>query len=221
MSQGRPTGVTPPHVYRRRRLVVLGLPLLLVALVVWLVGRGSAGEPAAAATPTVAATGKAPASERRAAPTKEKPTKQKPTRPTPTATTPTVAPNVPGCDSVDLDLSADAKSYSAGENPRLTMTVTNTGSAACLVDDGTAHAVLVITSGDDDVWSNQHCAAAGSRSHPLLLSAGKSATTDVTWKRVRSSEACAASPAAAKTGTYAVTYSLDGENAAPVVLRLR
>ena len=215
VGETRPSAPLPSSVYRRRRMVVIGVPLLLVVLVVWFVGgRGSADEPSTAATHSTAATGKSTA----------KATSKSTVKPTPKATTTTAAvttSSVPACASLDLDVSADAKTYDAGEKPKLTTTITNTGPKACLVDAGSAKATLVITSGDDEVWSSLHCASTASASKPLLLSAGKSVSESVTWARVRSAQGCPKNPHAAKPGTYAVTYSLAGQNAAPAVIRLR
>jgi hypothetical protein len=213
-----PSARVPRHVYWRRRIVVLAVPVVLVLLVVWFVGvRGEADEPSAGATRTSAATPKAAAVKATAKPT-AKATAKGTTKPT---AKPTAKSTVPDCSSLDLDVSTDAKSYDAGANPKVTTTVTNTGAKACLVDAGTAEAALVITSGDDEVWSSQHCASKDSRSKPLLLSAGKSVSESVTWVRVRSAEGCPAKPRAAKAGTYAVTYSLAGQNAPPAVIHLR
>lgn len=199
----RPAPRPSPAVYRRRRIVVLGIPVLVVLLVVWLVaGRGSADEPTAAPSTTSAK-----------ATTKAKPTRT--STPTPTSTT-----GVPDCTDLELKVSADDASYAAGQNPKLTTTITNTGKVACLVDAGTDEAALVITSGDDRVWSSQDCASEASAYRPLLLSAGESVKDAVTWKRVRSAEKCPKGLAAPKSGTYAATYSLAGVNAAPEVFTL-
>jgi hypothetical protein len=207
----RPSAPLPSRVYWRRRLVVLGIPVLLVVLAVWFVGgRGAAHEPTGAATHTNAATAKATANAT------TKATVKATARATSTSTV-----SVPDCSSLDLDVSADAKAYDAGENPKLITTITNTGAKACLVDAGSAHTALVITSGDDEVWSSRHCASKASASKPLLLSSGKSVSESVMWERVRSTQGCPSNPHAAKAGTYAVTYSVAGQNAAPAVIRLR
>ncbi|MEN0128686.1 MAG: hypothetical protein AAGC49_04550 [Brevundimonas sp.] len=197
-------------VYWRRRAVVLGLPLVLVLLAVWLIGgRGSGDGPAAAATPTKTATPTKAAAQTKAGASPS------------TTGTPKPTNSVPDCSSLKLDVSADAKSYNAGANPKLTTTITNTGAKACLVDAGSANTLMVITSGDDQVWSSRDCVASSSESKPLLLSAGKSVSGSVSWKRVRSAPGCPKNPGAAKPGTYAVTYTVAGQNAAPAVIRLR
>lgn len=204
MSAPRPAPRPSAAVYRRRRLVVLGIPLLVVALVVWLVaGRGSADEPSSGATTTATKTAKA--------------TPKASPKPTPT---PTSASGVPDCVDLKVKVSADDASYVAGQNPKLATTITNPGKEACLVDAGTDAAALVITSGDDRVWSSQDCASEASGYRPLLLAAGESVKDSVTWKRVRSEEKCPKDLPAPKAGTYAATYSVGGVNAAPEVFTL-
>ncbi|ROS25981.1 hypothetical protein [Cellulomonas sp. PhB150] len=208
MSAPRPTARPSAAVYRRRRLVVLGIPLLIIVLVVWLVaGRGSADEPSSGAQTTATKTAKA--------------TPKATTKATPKPSlTPTATSGVPDCTDLKLKVSADDASYAAGQNPKLTTTITNQGTEACLVDAGTDKAALVITSGDDRVWSSQDCASEASGYRPLLLSAGESVKDSVTWKRVRSEEKCPKDLPAPKSGTYAATYSVGGVNAAPEVFTL-
>jgi len=229
MGQVGAGGRLPQSVYWRRRLVVLGVPLALVVLVVWLLaGRGSADEPSA--NPSTTSTGKATSTGKTA--TKQtaddtsadnagadKATSKETSR-APT-TKPTTTPSVPDCTSVDVGLTTDATSYASGANVHLTTSLTNTGDDACLVDAGTQNATLVITSGADQVWSAADCAAASAKSKPLLLAPGEKSTTKVTWKRVRSEPGCPKNLPAPKAGTYASTYTVADENAAPAVFTLK
>jgi len=197
MSQARPGGRLPARVYWVRRFVVLGIPLLVVVLVVWLVaGRGSGGDtPAAATTPT---------------PTVE---------PSPSKT-----PGTLECSADHLALSAvaAAESFAAGVSPGFTLTITNTGTEPCLVDAGEAHREIVVTSGEDRVWSNQDCVAAGSESRLLLLPPGADVADaqQVAWNRIRSAPGCPADLPAPGAGTYSLAFNLAGASAAPVVFGL-
>jgi len=229
MAQVGAGGRLPQSVYWRRRLVVLGVPLALVVLVVWLLaGRGSADEPTV--SPSTTSTAKAsskPTTDEKAAGDKVVAGKTAAdksatsTDATGKGATPTTTPSVPGCTSVDVGLSADATSYAAGANVHLVATITNAGDVACLVDAGTKNATLVITSGADQVWSSADCAAASAKSKPLLLAPGEKSTTKVTWKRVRSEPGCPKNLPAPKAGTYAATYTVADENAAPAVFTLK
>ncbi|MGY4644010.1 hypothetical protein [Cellulomonas sp. URHB0016] len=200
MSQARPGRRLPARVYWVRRFVVLGIPLLIVLAVVWLVaGRGAGGDtPAAAAPATVTA------------------------EPTPTKTPARETGGVPTCSADHLALSvvAAAESFPAGVSPMFAVTITNTGSEPCLVDAGDAHREIVITSGDDRVWSNQDCVAHGTETRALLLPAGGADAQQLAWNRIRSAVGCPDELPAPAAGTYSAAFTLAGAAAPPVVFGL-
>jgi hypothetical protein len=195
MSQARPGGRLPARVYWVRRFVVLGLPLLLIALVVWLVaGRGSSGDtPAAATVETTSST------------------------PTPSQTPGNCAPG-----QLALSLTAAAESFPAGVSPTFTVTITNTGTTPCLVDAGEAQREIVITSGTDRVWSNRDCVAGGTETRTLLLSPGADGADaqQLAWNRIRSAAGCPDGLPAPGAGTYSAAFTLAGASAPPVVFGL-
>lgn len=194
----RPVRRTPPprppaRVFWIRRFVVLGLPLLLVvALVVWWTGRG--GE-AAADTPTPEATA----------------------TPTPTPTT-GVADCAPA--QLALTIAAGAESFADGVDPGFEITVANNGTEPCLVDAGDAQREVVVTSGEDRVWSSLDCAPADAPARTLLLAGGQSDVTQLTWARERSAPGCAGGLPAPAAGTYSATVAMGGATSAPAVFGL-
>src|SRR5690349_1846135 len=110
----------PARVYWVRRFVVLGIPLILVAVVVWFfVGRGSGPDDAAQG-------GTSPA-------------------PVDVTPSPTTTEGVGDCPagSVALAMTADATSFAPGVPATFTVAVTNTGTEACLVDAGEAAREIV------------------------------------------------------------------------------
>ena len=183
-----------------RRFVVLGIPLLLIALVVWLVaGRGGPGD-----TPAAASTG-TPSAE-----------------PTPSDTPTSGTGGVPDCSADHLALSvvAAAESFPAGVSPAFEVTITNTGTEPCLVDAGEAHREIVITSGADRIWSNRDCVATGSETRALLLPAAGADAQQLAWNRIRSAEGCPDELPAPAAGTYSMAFSLAGASAPAVVFGL-
>jgi len=203
MSQARPAGRLPARVYWVRRFVVLGIPLLAIVLVVWLVagrGSGGGGTPAAAATETTA------------------------TEPTPSQTKASTTGGIPECtpDHLALTVAAAAESFPAGVNPAFALTITNTGTEPCLVDAGEAHRQIVVTSGDDRVWSNQDCVAAGTETRSLLLAPGPGGADaqQLAWNRIRSAAGCPDGLPAPGAGTYSLAFALGGATAPPVVFGL-
>jgi len=187
----------PARVYWVRRLVVLGIPLILVAVVVWLVaGRGSDDDPA----PDAETTSTPPATD-----------------PTPSET-PALASCAPA--GLALAMTPDAVSFAAGVSATFTVSITNTSAEACLVDAGEVQREIVITSGSDRVWSNRDCVAAGTEKRTLLLPAGGNDTTPFAWNRIRSAEGCPQGLPAPGAGTYSAQLNLAGASAAPAVFGL-
>ncbi|WP_129336673.1 hypothetical protein [Cellulomonas endophytica] len=220
---GAPARPLPARVYWVRRAVVLGLPLLLVAvLVVWLAtagadpgaperGGGAEGPAAPAAGGT---TGDADPAGAGAAAT--------PTAPPPTPSpSPTTVGGVAVCAPADLavTLTPAAPEFPAGSDPTFEIGLRNTGDAPCLVDAGEAHRELVLTSGTDRVWSNKDCAPADD-SRPLLLAADAVDTSTLAWPRERSAAGCPGGLPSPGAGTYALTLRVGGVDAAPAVFTL-
>ena len=154
----------PARVYWVRRFVVLGIPLIVIAVVVWLVVGRDGDDPAA----------------------------QGGTSSAPVETTTAPEDSDMTCDpaSVAIAMTADAATFAPGVSATFTVSITNTGDEACLVDAGEAQREIVITSGSDRVWSNRDCIAPGTETRTLLLPAGGNDTTPFAWNRIRSAEGC-------------------------------
>lgn len=93
-----------------------------------------------------------------------------------------------------------------GAKTALPVTITNTGQVPCLLDVGHAELVVTVHSGDDLVWSSQHCGATEPRR--ILLDIGAEDTTSVTWPGTRSTPKCPDEPPVAKPGTYRAVATL-------------
>src|SRR4029453_5040009 len=67
-----------------------------------------------------------------------------------------------GCDlnQVTVSASVDKQAYAAGENPMLSMKVTNGGAVACEVNVGTSQMEFLVMSGSDGTFSAKDCQAA-------------------------------------------------------------
>lgn len=159
-------------VYIRRRIfVLLGLVAVIVAVVLIIVRPGSSGGVQGADTVEV-------------------PDDLTET-PEPASTEET--PETPACQSSDLEVVpvTNQASYGAGENPELSLTVTNTGDEACIADLGTAGMTFAISSGSDEVWRSTDCQKAP-ESLAVIMDAGETLESDaISWDRTRSSlETC-------------------------------
>ncbi len=150
MSTNRtPDGRLSPAVYRRRRLVVLlGLIAVIVAIVLIIVRPGSSSgeEQPKDASSKSASKGSGEASDPSAPPT----------------VIPTESTAVDGdpCKPAQVLVEAvtDKTEYAAGENPNLSVTITNTGKNVCVLNAGTAAQVFTIKSGEEQYWTSTDCA---------------------------------------------------------------
>lgn len=165
-----PVGPQPSSVYWRRRLIVLlGLIAVVVVIVLIVVRPGSAGgEPAKKApVPTASSTPAAATS----IPTSSASADGKPCAP----------------GDVKVEAVTDKDVYAAGDLPQLSVALTNTGSAACTIDAGTAQQAFTITSGSEVYWKSTDCQT-DKVDAEVLLQPGKtiSSQAPITWDRTRS-----------------------------------
>ena len=182
----RPVGPEPASTYWQRRAVVATAAVLVLGLL-WTLLTGGSDAPerlAEAPRPTTAVTD----------------------APSPAA--PTAAPSpaaVPICQPTALRIepTADDDSYGVGATPRLSLRVTNTGTAACTRDLGQAAVELQVVSGNDRIWSSDDCAPGGPK-RVTTLEPGKPQVQRVTWNGRRSRPGCAGDKEQAQAGTYRV-----------------
>lgn len=219
MGVVRPSGPLPARVYWVRRTIVLGLPLLVVALVVWVVvGRGASGasadgtEPSSTGSPTAGTEGGDAGEETGDQAADDGDGEQDDASSGKPAN---CAPEV-----LALAITATAESFPAGVSPTFAVSITNTGTEPCLVDAGEAQREVVITSGVDRVWSSRDCVAAGTEERTLLLAGGVADETPLAWNRVRSAQGCPAGQPEPGAGTYSAAFTLAGATATPAVFGL-
>ena len=177
-----------PAVYRRRRLVVGGALLLVIALVVGgfaLAAAFKGGSQQASSTqPSSVDPAASPAPSATPSATPSAP-------PSPTAAaTPTCNQNL-----VTVTASTDKAAYGPGENPMLTLKVTNGGTVPCEINMGTSQMEFLVTSGSDRIFSSKDCQAS-SEDLDKVLAPGASETANFPWGRNRSADGCKAVAAA-------------------------
>lgn len=208
-SPTNPRGPLPASVYRRRRLVVLGALVAVIVLVVVLIvsiTSRSGGEPTAA-SPTPTST----PSEAQAP--SEAPVET--TAPIDEAAT-TDPGSAAACtaDQITVEAVVNGTSFAAGELPQLSLSVTNTGSAACTMNAGTSQQVFTVSSGDEPYWTSTDCQTAPS-DQQVLLEPGKTVASNpaITWDRTRSApDTCDAArdPVPAGGASYHLNTSIGG-----------
>ncbi|ROQ37216.1 hypothetical protein EDF46_2669 [Frondihabitans sp. PhB188] len=177
-----PVGSKPPSVYWRRRALVLGALVVLLLVIVLIAVRPGAGT-SASPTPSPSASAAASTKASPAPAASSKPSAAAAPKPSATA-----APSGT-CDAAQISLKpiADASSYSSLEQPKISMSITNTSTTACALDLGSAEQVLSITSGAETYWSSKDCQVAGTH-QKITITAGQTLKTPaITWDRTRSS----------------------------------
>ncbi|MDQ0754587.1 hypothetical protein [Arthrobacter sp. B3I4] len=200
-------------IYRRRRLVVGAILLLVLALTVGGLVALSSAFNAAGPAPTASDS-----------PRQEKPGTTEPASsgsPDASASaSPTPSPTS-GCDEKLLTVAAatDKAGYGPGENPLLTLKVTNGNQVPCEVNIGTSQMEYVVTSGSDRIFSSRDCQAESS-DLVKTIAPGKSETANFPWDRKRSAEGCKLVPAQPAAGTYIFTARLGSKTSPKAVFQL-
>ncbi|MEC5184887.1 hypothetical protein RCH12_002358 [Cryobacterium sp. MP_3.1] len=198
-----PVGPQASTVYRRRRLVVgLGVLAVLLIVILIVVRPGGGSDPASTAAPTPTGNAADPAT-----------------------TADPAAPDAAGaaCDpaAVQVEAITDQDAYDAGDEPELSLSVTNTGSTPCTLNAGTATQVFTITSGADVYWSSTDCQSDPADAEVTLQpGVAVSTKTPLTWDRTRSSpETCEIidrEPVPGEGASYYLSVSVGGvESAGP------
>ena len=191
----QPVGPLPAATYWKRRAGVLAAALLVLLLLVWAWPGGGDDTLEQSASPSPSASPSAmadPTADPSADPTAD-----------PSAS-PTAASDVCGDDVLEVTAAPDASSYAAGSAARLTLTVKNTGTVPCRRALGQGAVELVVTSGDDRIWSSDDCAPGGEQGEELLEPGGER-TARATWSGTRSAPGCPEGQPAAQPGTYRVS----------------
>jgi hypothetical protein len=135
-----------------------------------------------------------------------------------TSHTPVVAATACDPSKVKVVGVTDALSYAPGVNPQLSLTITNTGTAACSFKDGSDQQTYVITSGTEKIWSSKDCQT-GAVSATTTLQPGVAVkSTPFAWTRTRSNAAaCSATNAPqviAGGASYHLTVTVNGVTSA-------
>ncbi|MGY2744257.1 hypothetical protein [Arthrobacter sp. UYCu723] len=186
-------------VYRRRRLFVGASLLLVVAVAVGgFIAVSSAingpRQPAAEAGGTAAGSpGTGPSGGPEGATA------------TPTASPSATPSQGNGCQQnlVTVTAATDKPAYEDGEEPLLSLKVTNGNKVPCEVNMGTSQMEYQITSGSDRIFSSQDCQA-DSTELMKTIAPGQSETANFPWPRNRSVQGC--DPIAAKPGAGGAYY---------------
>lgn len=206
-SSLQPRGPLPARVYWVRRLVVVGVAVLLVVLVAQLLGGSSDGasESAEQAT-TVSTETSEPASPTPATKPGRVKGKEKPR-------TRLARPDGPCEDSDVLVEPVVGDTPEAGRDVRIRLRLRTQEAAACTWQVSRSTVTVSITSGDDDIWSSRECPQV-IPTEDVVLRSGKATRVAFDWNARRSDDECSEYTDWAMPGWYHVqTAALAGEPA--------
>ncbi|MCS6561288.1 MULTISPECIES: hypothetical protein [Curtobacterium] len=191
-SLRHPVGPEKPVVYWRRRALVLGALLVVVLVVVLIVvGRGSGATSAApsasasagagAGASSAGSAGSGSGSSRSAAP--------KPAASASASASKPAAADGSTCtkDQIVLTPVLDKSAYGPTEDPKIAMSIKNSGTNSCHMDLGSAQQVLTISSGQEQYWSSKDCQTGGTNQDVTIKSGQTLTTPAIAWDRTRSS----------------------------------
>lgn len=188
-------------------LLVLSGVIAAIVLAIWQPWR-SAGTP----TPSPSTPAAVASVEPTEAPATTEP--EEPVAASEPAPDPSAEPTIGACATRDIAVYAltDRDEYGAGENPQLTIELTNEGTASCYLNVGTAQQAFVITSGSDTWWRSTDCQTEPS-DQVVQLDPGQtvSSAAPLVWDRTRSStETCDGGRQNALPGTYNLSVTVGG-----------
>jgi hypothetical protein len=107
----------------------------------------------------------------------------------------------------------DAGDYAAGQNPLLSLSITNTGTVPCTFPAGSDVQEYVVTSGEERIWSSKDCQSAPVADVRVLEPGVALTTTPFPWDRTRSApDACDAAKTAVTAGgaSYHLGVTVNG-----------
>ncbi|MFS2028958.1 MULTISPECIES: hypothetical protein [unclassified Curtobacterium] len=207
-----PVGPEKPGVYWRRRAMVIGVLLLIVVVVVLIVvGRGGASADPGSSPSSASASSAGPSSSPRATPSAAaSPSGSALSSASSSASASASAKDGSTCAKEQIELTpvVDKTSYGPTEDPKIAMSIKNTGSNSCHMDLGSSQQVLTISSGEEQYWSSKDCQTGGTN-QDVTIKAGQTLTTPaIAWDRTRSSTSTCDSSRPSVTGGGA-SYHLE------------
>jgi hypothetical protein len=204
-----PVGSLPPATYWRRRFVLLGALIVLIAVTAWVLRPGSGGTPSAATS-----TGPAQSASTAVATASSSgpPATQSSSGSATTSSSGSSKSATPArCDAAKLKIAAVAgkSSYPVGATPTVLLQVTNVGTAPCVQDLADRQVELRVYNGESRVWGSHDCEIqAGTDDRTLAV--GQAVRVSIVWSGLSSQPQCAGTRQRVGAGTYTLYALLSG-----------
>lgn len=228
-STVRPRGPLPARVYWTRRLIVLGVPLLLVVVLARVLGGSSDATDGAAGAATQAGASVETSAAPTAGPTagaktgqgkRNKKKRQQETAPVEVVPPePVLAEPTGPCTDSDIVATPVLTSAPGGSDIAITINLRTVLTEACTWQASPETLTVTITSGDDYIWSTRECPVA-IPVQDVVIRQAVDAPVVVTWSAKRSDETCSGRTDWAELGFYHVEAAALGGEAADVQFEL-
>lgn len=225
----RPRGPLPARVYWTRRLLVLGVPLVLVVVLARMLGGSSDGSDgtsggtatqAGATVETSAAPTVGPTAETKPGKGNGKKGKGKKKDTQETAPPEPVLPEPTGpCMASDIVATPAITSAPGGSDIPITINLRTIATEACTWQASAQTMTVTITSGSDYIWSSRECPAS-IPAQDVVIRQAVDAPVVVTWSAKRSDEGCTKWTDWARVGFYHVEAAALGGNGTDVQFEL-
>ena len=218
----RPRGPLPARVYWTRRIVVLGVPLVLVVVLARVLGGSSDGkdDPGAKATQagaTVEQTAQGPTAGPTAGTATGRKGKKRNRETAPPE--PVLAEPSGPCPEADIVATPAITSAVGGADIPITINVRTVVTEACTWQASPQTMTVTITSGSDHIWSSRECPAS-IPVQDVVVRRGVDTPVVVTWSAKRSDEECSRWTDWAKLGFYHVEAAALGGDGTDVQFEL-
>ncbi len=167
-------------------MVLLGLIAVIVAVVLVIVRPGaSQGDEVTETTPP----SPKPTPAASDTPATDPPATQPPATEEPAPSEPAAVDGAACTErQITVEATTDKAVYAAGEQPKLSVTITNSGPNACAINVGTAAQVFTVTSGTEVYWTSTDCQVDPVDAQVTLApNTPVSSTAPIVWDRTRSS----------------------------------
>jgi len=188
----KPVGDQPPEVYWKRRLIAGVSAAAILVLLVWVVTSAlTSGSEEPSPGSSVESSVESSGSTAQSADTS--------------------ASRACAASDVVITTTANPTAVAAGALPVFDATVTQDGPSACKLDTDADGTELLITSGEDRIYSSADCPDDETiASKQLILEPGSSEDLSVTWSRQRSAPECTTVTAEPGPGTYKASLAIQG-----------
>jgi hypothetical protein len=205
-----PVGPRPPAVYWRRRLALLAVVVVLVAISAWVL-RPTGDKTQATSTATHPVSTPSPSPADQVVPPRSSPAPSSAPAATTTASRASQPAAPAACAASQLKVAAVVAqpNYAVGAQPVVLLQVTNSGPLPCVQNLADSQVELRVYNGESRVWGSHDCEIQPG-TDDRTLAVGQAVRISETWSGLSSQPHCAGTRQRVGAGTYTLYALLSG-----------